>query len=157
MPRPFAAAALLLVIATGARAADFADVKEELAALTRSINESYIGRGDPAPTARLATENYRFVLFNGGVESKQQVVTTIGGLKTTSFEEVIESVDVTGDTGIVISRILAPGTLNGQPALETPTRSTMIWSRLDGQWRLVGQTLHMVRPLKDMLPASGQK
>jgi hypothetical protein len=157
MPRLFVVAGLLLAMAVRTDAAEFAGVEAELAALTRSINESYIGRGDPGPTATLATANYRFVLFNGGVESKEQVVTSIGGLKTTSFEEVIESVDVTGDTGIVISRILAPGTLNGQPALTTPTRSTMIWSRVDGQWRLVGQTLHIVRPLKDMLTASSQK
>lgn len=142
----------MLLVAGRTSAASFTGEAATLADLTRLINSSYIGRGDPGPTAELATENYRFVLFNGGIESRAQVVATIGGLKTTNFAEDIQSVDITGTTAIVISTILAPGTLNGQPALATPTRSTMVWSKIDGKWRLVAQTLHLMRPLREMLP-----
>jgi hypothetical protein len=145
------AAIILFASSVGAQAAKFTGEAAELARLTHTINESYIGRGDPGPTAALATDNYRFVLFNGSIESKDQVVSTIGGLKTTSFEEEIQSVDITGNTGIVISQFIAPGTLNGRPALATPTRSLMVWSRVDGNWRLVSQALHVMRPLQDML------
>lgn len=74
----------------------------------------------------------------GGILSRDEVLAAIGQMRIQSFE--LDDVRVCAarpDLEIVVARSTVAGTYRGKPFPASVVRSTSIWSREAGAWRLV--------------------
>lgn len=74
----------------------------------------------------------------GGILTREEVLTAVGHMRILSFElDDVRVCAVRPDVEIVVSRSTVIGTYRGEPFPSSVVRSTSVWSREAGVWRLV--------------------
>jgi len=107
------------------------------AAVHRAVDAivAAIDRNDVDAFERLTAPDYTFVTPAGQVWPKAHYVQLMrsGALKSDSYGRDEETVQIHGDTALVIYRSTARGTLNGQ-VFDSQRRVTTVLMNQDGRW-----------------------
>jgi hypothetical protein len=135
-----ALALLLTVVGAPATAAERSDEARALADLNDRVLRAYVLEHDIASYDALAHADYKIVVAPGFIESRDQVLSTAGNLSFRRFDVSTRSVDIVGDTGVVIATVEAEGTVLRQPF---PPRIVMmnVYVRQNGDWKLLARSM----------------
>lgn len=133
-------ALMLIVLAPPVAAAQRSEEAKELADLNDRVLRAYVLEHDTTSYDSLAHASYKIVVAPGFIESRDQVLSTAGNLSFRRFDVSTRSVDIVGDTGVVIATVEAEGTVLGQPF---PPRMVMmnVYVRQNGDWKLLARSM----------------
>ena len=74
----------------------------------------------------------------GGILNRDEVLAAVDQMRIESFElDDVRVLSVGPGVEIVVSRSVVTGTYRGQPFPASVVRSTSVWARHEGEWRLV--------------------
>ncbi|HVL78148.1 MAG TPA: nuclear transport factor 2 family protein [Sphingomicrobium sp.] len=147
---PVAAALLVLALAAApAAAASLSPEAQELAALNERVLRAYALGHDSDGYAALAHPRYKIVVEPGLIENRDMAVKGVGNLSFNRFDVTTRSVDIVGDSAIVITTIEAEGRVGNQAF---PPRMTMMhfFTREGGEWRLLGRSMTPIQVPPDI-------
>jgi len=148
-PAPFAltrrlalcalAALLSTLAAASARGQTLTPAQQEVRAVQDALIDAYTHR-DPGAIDRILADDYTFVLSNGAVYTKKQIVDgfSAGGDRTiTSYQRDEEAIRVYGDFAVMTYRYTSRESFQGHDESGT-FRLTRIFARRDGRWQVIG-------------------
>ena len=134
----------LMVLAAPAAADEAADLR----AIEAESHRQWL-RGDSAALAELMAEEFRFVVMNGAVERRAEIVGAgrrprrieVQGLEVEPGEAAIS-----GDTAVLISTLRLDASVAGRPLPER-MRVLSVYAREAGRWRLLARSITPILPL----------
>lgn len=117
---------------------DSAQIEESLVRLNETILESYVLHNDTAPLERATAEGF-LVVTPAGIESREQVIATVGNLEVESVVIENERIEVFGSAAVLAGTIRAEGTIMGRPMPNLTYLS--VYAKEGDGWRLVARSL----------------
>jgi len=135
---------MLLLVALGAGSASAQEkplepAAQEIRKVQDALIKAYIQR-DAAAINRILADDYTFVLDNGSVYTKKQILDGFsagGDRKITSYQRDEESIHVYGDFAVMTYRYVSRESSQGHDESGT-FRLTRIFVKRDGRWQVVG-------------------
>jgi ketosteroid isomerase-like protein len=130
----------LALLAAAAPAA--ADDRADLLAIEADSHRLWL-RGDTAALAELMAEEYRFVVMNGAVERRAEIVgdeRRTRQISVRSLELEPGEVTIRGGTAAVISTMRLDGSVQGRP-LPGRMRVLSVYTRDGENWRLLARSI----------------
>jgi hypothetical protein len=145
MPLP-----LLLAAAIAAAPAALSEEARALAELNERVLRAYVLDHDVRAYAELAHPAYKIVVAPGFVENREMVLSTASNIALRRFDMRTLSVDIVGDTALIVTGVEAEGAVAGRPF---PPRLTMmhVYVREGGAWRLLGRSMTPVLVAPEIL------
>jgi ketosteroid isomerase-like protein len=148
------------IVATGALLACFSpaegqsaqEIRSTLFALEVESHQQWL-EGNVSALAELMAEEFHFVVMNGAVETRAEVVawpyTGEGPLRVRSLRVEPETFELRGNVAIVISLLHLDATARGQP-VPPRMRILSIFTRDEGQtkWKLTARSITPILPLR---------
>jgi hypothetical protein len=132
--------ATFVAIPTHARVEnDIGDEAEKtLIELNERVLEEYILNNNVEPLRGTAVEEF-FVVTPVGIESRQQVMETVGNLDVDSIRIDLSEIHVYGSTAVLAGTVIADGQLGGRPM--PPITYLSVYAKEGDRWRLVARSL----------------
>ena len=127
--------------------------REQLAAIEAASHQSW-HLGDTDALARLMAPEFHFVVMNGAVETRAEILgegpdsagRTPSPLQVRSLRAEPDRVVIRGTTGAVISTLHLDATVRGRP-LPPQMRVLSVFVREDGAWKLLARSITpLLRP-----------
>lgn len=140
--------ALFIALQASASQSGVAD-HTALRALEISSHQRWLA-GDLAELSRIMSPEFRFVVMNGAVERREDVIGPRDGrkgppaLSTRSIAVHPDEIIVQNDTAIVISTMNIDATVNGRP-LSPLMRVLSVFTRSGNEWKLLARSITPVR------------
>jgi hypothetical protein len=131
--------AFLAVLALPAAPASAAcDTTCGLADYNRDVLVEYLVNNNTAPLEAAALDSF-FAMTPAGIETREQVLATNVALEVTDADVYTHRIEVAGDTAVLAGKIVATGTLGGNPMPELGFLA--VYTMQDGEWHLMARSL----------------
>ena len=125
------------------------ELKERLIELNRQLWEEYMLRHNTEPYQRAALPEYLFLANIGLVETKDEVIATVGNLQVDAVRVANEEFRLHENTAILIGKLEVRGRVLGHP-LPPQMRYMSVFVKSSGEWRVLAQSLTEVVNPRDL-------
>lgn len=104
----------------------------------RNVLHEYIVNNNAAPLVDSAIDSF-FVVTPGGIETRDHVIRSNANLDVSSAEIFTHRIEVVGDTAVLAGKIVAVGTLEGEPMPQLGFLT--VYTMIEGEWHLLARSL----------------
>jgi hypothetical protein len=124
--------------------ASHSEIESRLIEFNRELWEEYMLHHNTAPYQRLALPEYLFLADIGLVETKEQVIATVGNLKIEALSIVHEEFRLHGQTAVLMGRLEVEGEVLGIRLPPVMRYLSVFVLSKEQEWKVLAQSLTRV-------------